>query len=175
MIDYKYLYETYFQEFEDNQKEDKEFFKQEIISVLKATRKEFKYLKDSKISINQYVRDIKRIEKLKNELQQFSEETIYIKLPPHPSEIFYYMNNYLVNEYKIPSSVCIDVFLYIYGYFYGSQKLKKPKVITSIKEMEKRFSSLPKIISEMNKEWENHCKKNKGKSLQEKKKTFLNK
>lgn len=179
--DFKYIYETYFEKYDQEEFDFKDvdgndiLFEDEVISVLKKAYNQLKDIKDRKININQYERDIKRIEALKDELQEFSEEQINIQIPQHPSQIFYHMNNYLMNTYKIPEHLNLDMFKILYDGVYDKTKHKKPKRTKRINSLEESFFKSLIAMPEITEKWKNYCNQNKDKSLQELIKTFSNK
>lgn len=102
MNDYKYLYETYFQKFEDKQ-EDKEFFKQEVNSVLEDIYNEIEFTKEH-IRINSkgievdYHSDMNKFKKdLEKWKKVFIGDDITIKEPLRISSIFAMNYNYLTH------------------------------------------------------------------------------
>lgn len=102
MNDYNYLYETYFKEFEDIQ-EDKEFFKQEVNSILEYIYAEIEFTKEH-IRINNKGIEVdfhSDMNKFKKDLEKWKKvfigDDVAIKEPLRISSIFARNSNYLTH------------------------------------------------------------------------------
>lgn len=176
--DIQYFIDMYFKQYKLEQQND-------IKDCLSSFYDDLVDLQKSKICLNQYSREIATLKKNAQTLQRFSSESITLdKLPKHPTEIYFYMSNYLYNTYEIDDEISNDIFKIMLDAILPtktkqeskeSKGRRKPKMTKDIrKKNELFFSACEAALSgETDKIWLKICEDNKGKTLKELKEIFI--
>lgn len=168
-LNFEYLYDTHFREFEKYQK-DKEFFKSELENVLKTIYEDIEFSNlffrrncngieiDYKNDIEKFNRDIKKFEKVFIGCRE-------IKEPYSLTYILTTAKNYLTHL-EIKPNIIEDVFDVIISEYFKNTN-KSPSLSKRQTKLIKDFEDFIDNSNKMQNMWEQHIKENPNKNFKE--------